>query len=245
MEVVGHSFTPYGAGHWLMLAVTAVGAVVVVLVGRRLRGTDALRALSRALAVALFVITCANLAVGFLPGSFSLSQSLPLQLSDILRLVAAYALWSWGRWSFALTYYWGLTLNVQSLITPNLHYRWNPSYEFTAYFATHILVQWAALFLPWGVGLRPDWSSYRRAVLTTIGWAAVAFGFNAATGTNYGFLNRKPSSPSLLDVMGGWPWYLLVGCAAMIVIWGLITWPWTTRDRPLRPAPTGTPASPG
>src|SRR3954454_16523996 len=103
MEVVGDSFVPYGPGHWLMLAFTVVGAVVLLLVGRRLRGSPALRRLSRVLGVVLFVITCANLAVGFLPGQFSLSQSLPLQLSDILRLVAAYALWSWGRWPFALT----------------------------------------------------------------------------------------------------------------------------------------------
>jgi hypothetical integral membrane protein (TIGR02206 family) len=245
MEVVGDSFVPYGPGHWLMLIVTVVGAVALLLIGRRLRGTPAVRTLSRVLGVVLFVITCANLAVGFLPGSFLLSQSLPLQLSDLLRLVAGYALWSWRRWPFALTYYWGLTLNVQSLITPNLHYESNPSYDFSVYWATHILVMWAAIFLPWGVGLRPDWWSYRTAVLTTIGWAAVAFGFNAATGTNYGFLNRKPSSPSLLDVMGGWPWYLLVAFVAMIAIWALITWPWTARTARIRPTPTGTPASPG
>ncbi len=245
MEVVGDSFVAYRSGHWLMLGLTAVGAVALVWIGRRLRGSGGLRWLSALLGLLLAMITLADLVVGLLPGPFDVGQSLPLQLSDVLRFVAAYALWSWRRWPFALTYYWALTLDVQSLLTPNLHYRLAPWYDFGVYWSTHVLVMWAAIFLTWGVGLRPDWRAYRTAVLATIGWAATAFAANAALGTNYGFLNHKPASRSLLDVLGGWPWYLLVEFVAMIIVWMLITWPWIARPTAIRAPRRGRPASPG
>jgi hypothetical integral membrane protein (TIGR02206 family) len=54
---------------------------------------------------------------------------------------------------------------------------------------------------------------------------------NRALGTNYGYLNGKPGGASLLDVLGDWPWYLLVALAVAAAVWALITWPWARRTR--------------
>ena len=40
-------------------------------------------------------------------------------------------------------------------------------------------------------------------------------------------MNRKPDNPSVLDFMGGWPWYLGVELAIGLTVWALLTWPWT------------------
>jgi hypothetical integral membrane protein (TIGR02206 family) len=81
--------------------------------------------------------------------------------------------------------------------------------------------------------MRPTWRSYRFAVIVTLVWAAFTFTFNAITGTNYGYLNRKPPTASLLDVLGPWPVYLLAEIALVLVVWALMTWPWerTRRSR--------------
>jgi uncharacterized membrane protein YwaF len=53
---------------------------------------------------------------------------------------------------------------------------------------------------------------------------------NQALGTNYGYLSRKPAGGSFLDLLGEWPWYLLVVLALLASVWALITWPWVRRS---------------
>jgi hypothetical integral membrane protein (TIGR02206 family) len=79
--------------------------------------------------------------------------------------------------------------------------------------------------------MRPRWRSYRIAVITTLVWAGVTFTFNTIEGTNYGFLNGKPATATLLDVLGRWPVYLLTGGFLLLIVWALMTWPWERKRR--------------
>ena len=225
------TFSPYGLTHWVMLLLTVVGAILLVRFGRRHRGTPTAETFSRVFAIVQFVATLGFMAVWLVPPLFNLRQSLPLHLSDFLRLVAGYALWSRKPWAFALTYYWGLTLNPQALLTPTLHLDVAPVLDFASYWIQHLLVMWAAIYLTWGIGMHPSWRSYWFALAVTVGWAAAVLPINHALGTNYGYLNQKPGEASLLDVMGGWPWYLFVALAVTAGVWALITWPWTRSTR--------------
>ncbi|HET6736425.1 TIGR02206 family membrane protein, partial [Mycobacterium sp.] len=80
--------------------------------------------------------------------------------------------------------------------------------------------------LTWGRGMRPQWRSFRFVVVVTAVWAAVTFTFNSIAGTNYGFINRKPVTASLLDVLGPWPVYVFTATALIVIVWALMTWPW-------------------
>ena len=78
------------------------------------------------------------------------------------------------------------------------------------------------------------WRSYRFAVGTTALWAVVVMTFNSLSGTNYGYLNRKPSVGTLLDLFGPWPGYVVVEVLVVAGVWALMTWPWTRADREAR-----------
>ncbi|BDU04219.1 YwaF family protein [Nocardia cyriacigeorgica] len=228
---MAREFSAYGLSHLVVLAVFLVGAVVVVVIGRRGRGGDAPGGFSRAFGVVTLGIYSVVLGATMFPPT--VGQSVPLRLTDLATVVAGVALVTQWGWAYALTYYWCLTLSTQALVSPALESQDFPHYEFLGFWAIHLLVVWAAIYLTWGVGMRPDWGSYRIAVGATVVWVAVTFVFNTLADTNYGFVNRKPSTPSLLDVLGPWPWYLGTVAVILLVVWALMTWPWV-RGRELQ-----------
>jgi hypothetical integral membrane protein (TIGR02206 family) len=221
-------FSMYGPSHWAALAVFAVGAALLVWIGRRQSESQA-RLLGRALGVLTAAIYVAALV--YLLSPPTISQSVPLRLTDLATVAGAYALWSQRHWAFALTYYWGLVLSSQALISPVFTSPDFPSFQYLAFWGVHLLVVWAAIYLTWGRGMRPTWRSYRFVVVTTAIWAAVTFMFNRIAGTNYGFLNQKPATETMLNVLGPWPFYIVTGGTLLVIVWALMTWPWERSGR--------------
>jgi hypothetical integral membrane protein (TIGR02206 family) len=224
-------FTAYGPSHLVVLTVFGIGAVLLVWIGRRQTESQA-RVLGRVLAV--LIVAAFAVALVYKLIHPHIDTSVPLQLCDVAELTAAYALWSQRHWAFVLTYYWGLVLSSQALITPDIGTPEEgapdfPHHLFVTFFTLHVLVVWAAIYLTWGQRKRPQWRDYRFAIVVTLAWAAFTFTFNAIAGTNYGYLNRKPPTASLLDVLGPWPVYLLAEIAIVLVVWALMTWPWERR----------------
>ncbi|HEX2285956.1 MAG TPA: TIGR02206 family membrane protein [Mycobacterium sp.] len=221
-------FSAYGPSHWAVLAVFAVGAVLLVWLGRKQTEAEARRfgrvvgALTGAIYVGVFLYAL------FPP---DLRWSVPLHMTDLATVATAYALWSQKHWAFALTYYWGLVLSVQALISPALTGPDFPHAQFLGFWAIHLIVVWAAIYLTWGRGMRPRWRSYRMVVAVSVSWGVLTFTFNSIAGTNYGFLNRKPATASLLDVLGPWPWYVLAAGVLVFAVWAMMTWPWERARR--------------
>ncbi|HEY3015366.1 MAG TPA: TIGR02206 family membrane protein [Nocardioides sp.] len=224
-----HPFEPYGVTHWIILAGFVAGIVPVVRLGRSVR-TDPARArrISRAAALAIVGFTLPLQALDCLPGRFDVDVSLPLQLCDLAWVVAAYALWTRRPTAVAVTYYWGLVLSSQGLVTPSLSHSF-PDPRFVAFWGMHLLIVWSAIFLTWGLGIRPTWSGYARTVGITVVWAVLVFAFNTYAGTNYGYVNHKPQAASVLDLLGPWPSYVGLEVLLVSAVWALMTWPWQRR----------------
>lgn len=221
-------FTTFGTSHWVMLALFVAGIPLAVALGRAVRGTDRETLVCRLFAVAIPCLTVPLQVVDFLPGNYSLHTTLPLQLCDLAWVAAAVALWTRHRYAVALTYFWGLVLTPQALITPALDSPF-PDPKFLAFWGMHLLVVWAAVYLVWGLGLSPAWRDYATTVATTSVWLVVVFVVNAALGTNYGFVNEKPAGGSALDYLGPWPVYVVAEIAIIAAVWALMTWPWVRR----------------
>lgn len=233
MVYAQREFVAYGPSHLVVLVIFAIGAALLIWIGRRQTEVQA-RLFSRVFASLILVAFVVALIYKLVRPD--IQTSIPIQLCDIAELTAAYALWSQRHWAFALTYYWCLVLSSQALITPDVGTPQEgapdfPHHLFVTFFVLHVFAVWAAVYLTWGRGMRPRWRSFRFAVITTLVWAASTFTFNAIVGTNYGYLNRKPPTASLLDVLGPWPVYLLVEVAIVIAVWALLTWPWERMRR--------------
>lgn len=218
-------FRAYDVSHLVVIVLLVAGSVAAVALGRR-RGAAAVeRRTDRLLAVAVPAVVVPLQLLVLRETGFDPTWQLPVQLCDLAVFVAAYALWRGRRWAVALTYYWGLSLTPQALLTPDLGTAF-PEPLFLLFWSMHLLVLWAALYLTWGRRRTPDWSSYRIAVALTLGWLVAMVGLNAALGSNYGYLSEKPPTPSILDLLGPWPVYVGVEVVVVLVAWALMTWPW-------------------
>ena len=224
-EIVGR-MPPYGGWHFLALAFTVVAAIALVALARRFRGT---RYEDLTLTVSGWVMLAATLTwMGWnlLPQNWNIEQSLPFHLSDALRVITSLALLTRSGWTIAISYYWGLTLNIQSVITPDLTYFHAPVFEYIAYWFFHIAALLTPIVMVWGLGYRPTWRGYGFTFAATLVWAAIAGTANALTGANYVYLARAPEVASALDLLGPWPSYILWEIVLVASVWALITWPW-------------------
>ncbi|SDM15521.1 YwaF family protein [Allokutzneria albata] len=211
-------FEPYGFSHGIVAVVfVAVSALLLVF---RTAWT------SRVLAVVIVAVQMPFQIHTMLPGQWDIAYSLPLQLCDLALIAAVCALWTHSPAATALTYYWGLTLTAQALLTPAYRGPDFPDWQFLMFWGIHLFTMWAAVHLTWGAGIRPDWHGYRLTLAATAVWAVVMLMFNALAHANYGFLNAKPGG-SVLDLFGPWPLYLVVAALLLAGVWALITAPFT------------------
>jgi hypothetical integral membrane protein (TIGR02206 family) len=67
-------------------------------------------------------------------------------------------------------------------------------------------------------GFRPTWKSLWRVAIGMNIYMVLIFFLNTAIGSNYLFVNGKPSTPSLIDLMPAWPVYIIY-----LEVLGLIT----------------------
>lgn len=190
--------------------------------------------MSRGLAVLLIVWVAAYHLVVAVRGEFEPDADLPLHLTDIVTIIAALALWSGLPLLFELTYFWGLTAALLAVVTPGLESDEGfPSFFFWHYFVTHSGVVLAGLFLAFGLGMTPRSCAVQRVFLATLAWAAVATAGNVFTGGNYMFLRERPGTPSILDYMGPWPWYVIGAALLAVALFILLDLPFRGRRQPL------------
>ncbi|MEP7105650.1 MAG: TIGR02206 family membrane protein [Chloroflexota bacterium] len=218
----------------LTLVAIAAACVLVVAAARRWPGPK-VRVLARILAIALVAAEGSwwiYAAARHLP----LSIALPLHVCDVAPLVAAAALWWRHPLAAEIAYFWGLAGSLMALLTPDL-----PdvpgSFLWTQYVIEHGVTVLAALLLPLGMGLAPRRGALGRAVAATAAVALVAGVADLLTGGNYMFLRHPPASPTLLNLLGPWPWYLASVALIAFGLLALLDLPFRLRRRVSIPSP--------
>ncbi len=226
-------FIPFGGEHWLGLALSlGLGAALVWTVRRS--GSRRLDMAARWMLAA----TCAGgeifLLVWWWLHGARLASLLPLHICDAAVVLAPVVLLT-GQWlCYELLYFWGFGAAVLALLMPNVSWGF-PALHCVCFFALHGLIVASALYATAVMRLRPTPRSLLRAWLIANAYGLLLIPANLAMGTNYMFLIRKPATPSLLDVMGPWPWYIMVGSLAGLAVMGLCYVPFLILGRSGRP----------
>ncbi|WP_226003359.1 TIGR02206 family membrane protein [Paenibacillus sp. BJ-4] len=152
--------------------------------------------------------------------------SLPLELCSVtlllsILMLSILMLFFRSRWLYPIILFAGIGGALQAVLTPNLAYAF-PHYRFIHFFVAHSAIILAALYMTWIEGLKPTWKSVGGAMLFLNGLALIVWIVDAALGANYMFLAEKPSTPSILDVLGPYPVYILAEEAIALLFFSLM-----------------------
>jgi hypothetical integral membrane protein (TIGR02206 family) len=216
-------FVPFGPAHLAALGLSVAGGIALVRLVRR--GPETLAwAVRVSLAGLIGLLAGSEILRGLATGELTIGEVLPFHLCDMAMLLAIYALLTRDRRVAELVWFWAGSGTLLAMITPDVYLGF-PSWQFVLFFGLHGLVVAAALVLVFGLSLRPRPGGPGRAFVLTSAYAAVVGIVNAAFGTNYMYLCRKPPNPTLLDAFGPWPVYLAAAALVALAAFALLGLP--------------------
>ena len=201
------AFYLFGAQHLITLAV--IGSLCALVAWLARNGTPrSCMWLRRSLGIALLgYVACVYTQQGIAYG-LGWSYSLPLELCNLVLIACIISLFKPNQFISEIAYFWGLGGVLQATLTPDLG-RGFPSWDFLLFFWGHGATLMAIIFLVFSREFRLRKGNILRMMIALNIYALVVGSVDALMGWNYGYLCHKPTMPSLLDLLGPWPWYLL------------------------------------
>lgn len=218
-------FSQYSAEHLLWLVLGIASTVFWIWLGRRQTtelGERKIGLIQSLIPAVLWVGISLYMVVMERP--VDLDLVLPFHISYFMNLVLPFMLWRRSFFLFEITYYMVMGGCIQSLITPALEHGF-PHYLNFRFFIVHMGLIQSILYAIFVYGFRPTWQSFGRAFLWTNIYFVGVLGINYLLGTNFMYLSKKPVNPSLLDLFGEWPWYIIGGEFLCLMMFTLVMLP--------------------
>ncbi|MDY0938583.1 TIGR02206 family membrane protein [Priestia megaterium] len=203
---VQHSFQLFSVEHLVTLAIIVVIGACIFLCRKQLRRKMCVFGL---LSFVLIASEVAYQAWEIGCHQWSAKTSLPLQLSDIVVLLAAVMLITKSRFLFYFVYFAGISSSVQAMITPDLGGYAYAQFRYVQFYVSHGGVVLACCVLIATCRYQPTFRSLWVSVLFVNLYGAFIYIMNRLIGANYLYMMKKPGHASLLDILGPHPWYLV------------------------------------
>jgi hypothetical integral membrane protein (TIGR02206 family) len=179
-------------------------------------------------AVAFTLLSCEICRAGWLicVGHYTLSESLPLQLSRIMLFIEAMAIFTDKRFFKEFSYACGL-FAVAAFIAPNTQAYPIFHIHNLRYTVAHVLTM--AVPLMWIAGDRfvPDIRYLPKSFLLLLGFAGLATAANIMFDANYLHIHHVPPH---VNIEIGQPWYFLAMTGVIIGFWCITYIPWVIRE---------------
>jgi hypothetical integral membrane protein (TIGR02206 family) len=219
-DYTGEPFVFLGPPH---LVVIAILVVILFFLGRIRSRPPLQKAFRWGLAAVLVLNELAWHVWNAAVGQWTLQTMLPLHLCSVLVWTTAAMLFTENYRIYEFIYFMGIGGALQAVLTPDLGMYGFPHFRFFQTFISHGSIIIAAVFMTVVEGLRPGWRSILRVFVAMNLYMVVVFGINSLLGSNYLFIMRPPETPSLIDALGPWPWYLLslqvIGLVTCLVLY--------------------------
>jgi hypothetical integral membrane protein (TIGR02206 family) len=240
----GPAFVLFGPAH--LAALATIVLLNLALTSLKNAPARAKHAVRLTLAGALWAGEIAWNAWNVAVGTWSIQTMLPLNMCTVFIWLSGFMLAFKNFRIYEFAYFLGIGAAVHYLATPDLGRFGFPHFRFFQTFLTHGLLVTAPIYMTIVEGFRPTWKSLGRVVLWVNIYMAVIYALNLSLGSDYLDLNGKPGTPSLLDLLPPWPYYILFMELIGLLTFALLYLPfflgdWRSRTTQQREGRGGTP----
>ncbi len=223
-------FRFYSAIHLSILAATFFCSVISVYLARKSSNEFLKLYVGKFFAVVLLLNYIAYLVHRISSGYWELRYDLPMELCNWAVFSVIIALFTGKRIFAEMAYFWVMTGSINAVLTPALNEGFPHPYFFI-FFIEHSGVIIAVSYAVFGLKLYPE----KWAVLRVFGISQIYFFSTLLVDYllkgNYGFLMSKPTTGSVMDYMGDWPYYLITLQAIAIVSYSILYIPFYFLNR--------------
>lgn len=226
----GPAFELFGPGH---VAALAVLVIVVAFLIRGWRNPSENSRQSARLAIAGIMILNEvgwhywNIAGGV----WNLQEHLPLHATSLSIWGSIYVLLSRNFRVYEIVFFIGIAGATQALLTPSAGEYGLPHYRAFQTLISHGMIVVAMVYMTSIEGFRPNWSSVWKTMLAINAYLFIVTGINVYLGSNYMYTLAKPTTASLFDLFGPWPWYLVAAEFIALALFSLLYLPFALSDR--------------
>ena len=226
----GPPFDLYGPGHLLALLILA--AILWFLIRRWRNPSEAGKRRARWLIFGVFLVAeLAWHAWNFAYGMWNIREHLPLHSCSISAIGVLFILVTRNYRVYEVLYFLGIAGAAQTFLTPEAGSYALPHFRAIQTMVAHGMIIVALVFMTTIEGMRPTWASVWKTMLFPNLYLAFIHVVNNLLGSNYMYTMRKPATASALDLMGPWPWYLLVAEFVALALFILLYLPFAIADR--------------
>lgn len=146
-----------------------------------------------------------------------LHLNLPLHLCHASLMLGAITLLFRSYLAYEVAYFWALGGAIPAILMPDVAFSF-PHPLFLLFFIGHGLELACVAFATFVFGFRPRLISVGKAIAATAAFAALIVPINYALDANYLYLRHKPAQPSIIDLLGPWPWYVLALAGLVVML---------------------------
>jgi hypothetical integral membrane protein (TIGR02206 family) len=204
----GQPFELFGPPHLISLVLVAA-ACLLVFSFRRSFNPAARRAIRWTLLAVIYLCEISWHIWKLSTGDWNIQVMLPLWLCSLTVWTMPLLLIWRNKLYYEWVYFMGLIGASQALFTPDLMIYGFPHFRFIEFITVHGTIIIAVIYMTVVEDFRPTWRSLPRVILITdLYWFFCGL-VNTNIGSNYLYTQGKLPTPSLLDYLGPWPWYLL------------------------------------
>jgi hypothetical integral membrane protein (TIGR02206 family) len=228
-DYTGGAFVLFGPAHLIGLGLITAVCLVIFMLRRRFSARA--QTITRWVLLAVIYICESSWHVWMLAiGAWTIQGMLPLWLCSITSWTMPLLLvWRSQRY-YEWAYFMGILGAFMALLTPDLMNYGFPHYRFIEFLTLHGAIIVAVVYMTAVEGFRPQWRSLARVfVLFNLLWLFDAW-VNSQLGSNYLYTQGKLPTPSLLDLLGPHPWYLLAMEGLGVLVCLLLYLPFAIKD---------------